>query len=90
MALLIGMFGHGRRVYAAVKFFLYTMIASCSCWRRFVALRQYNPHTLISSQFKVPSRGASTNFIGAAQWLFLDSSSRSPLKSTVPFPHLAT
>jgi len=22
------MFGHGRRVYAAVKFFLYTMIAS--------------------------------------------------------------
>src|SRR5437899_6842365 len=28
MALLIGMFGHGRRVYAAVKFFLYTMIAS--------------------------------------------------------------
>src|SRR5437870_8336332 len=28
MALLIGMFGHGRRVYAAVKFFLYTMVAS--------------------------------------------------------------
>jgi len=28
MALLIGIFGHGRRVYAAVKFFLYTMIAS--------------------------------------------------------------
>src|SRR5271166_3763444 len=28
MALLIGMFGHGRRIYAAIKFFLYTMIAS--------------------------------------------------------------
>ena len=28
MALLIGVFGHERRVYAAVKFFLYTMIAS--------------------------------------------------------------
>ena len=28
MALLIGTYGHGRRVYAAVKFFLYTMIAS--------------------------------------------------------------
>src|SRR5262252_4337694 len=28
MALLIGMYGHGRRVYAAVKFFLYTMGAS--------------------------------------------------------------
>jgi NADH-quinone oxidoreductase subunit M len=28
MALLIGMYGHGRRVYAAVKFFLFTAIAS--------------------------------------------------------------
>jgi len=28
MALIIGIFGHGRRIYAAVKFFLYTMIAS--------------------------------------------------------------
>jgi NADH-quinone oxidoreductase subunit M len=28
MALLIGIWGHERRVYAAVKFFLYTMIAS--------------------------------------------------------------
>jgi len=28
MALIIGMYGHERRVYAAVKFFLYTMIAS--------------------------------------------------------------
>src|SRR5947199_2381840 len=28
MALLIGVYGHGRRIYAAVKFFLYTMLAS--------------------------------------------------------------
>jgi NADH-quinone oxidoreductase subunit M len=28
MALLIGMYGHERRIYAAVKFFLYTMVAS--------------------------------------------------------------
>jgi NADH-quinone oxidoreductase subunit M len=28
MALIIGVFGHERRVYAAVKFFLFTMIAS--------------------------------------------------------------
>ena len=28
MALIIGMFGHERRVYAAVKFFLFTMIGS--------------------------------------------------------------
>ncbi len=28
MALIIGMYGHGRKIYASVKFFLYTMIAS--------------------------------------------------------------
>lgn len=28
MALIIGMFGHERRIYAAIKFFLYTMVAS--------------------------------------------------------------
>jgi NADH-quinone oxidoreductase subunit M len=28
MALIIGIYGHERRIYAAVKFFLYTMIAS--------------------------------------------------------------
>src|SRR5207302_8491526 len=28
MALLIGIYGHERRIYAAVKFFLYTMVAS--------------------------------------------------------------
>ncbi len=28
MALLIGVYGHGRKIYAAVKFFLYTMLAS--------------------------------------------------------------
>jgi NADH-quinone oxidoreductase subunit M len=28
MALLIGVYGHGRKIYAAVKFFLFTMIAS--------------------------------------------------------------
>src|SRR5438552_6214564 len=28
MALLIGVYGHERRIYAAVKFFLYTMVAS--------------------------------------------------------------
>jgi NADH-quinone oxidoreductase subunit M len=28
MALLIGMFGHGRKVYAAVKFFLFTFLGS--------------------------------------------------------------
>src|SRR5581483_11737981 len=28
MALIIGVYGHERRIYAAVRFFLYTMVAS--------------------------------------------------------------
>jgi NADH-quinone oxidoreductase subunit M len=69
MALLIGMFGHDRKVYAAVKFFMYTMIASvfmlaAILWLYaqtgsfdFVYLREH-----ISS---IPS------FPAAAQWIFL-------------------
>ena len=37
MFLIIGIWGHGRKVYAAFKFFLYTLTARCSCcspsWR---------------------------------------------------------
>ncbi len=69
MALLIGVFGHERKVYAAVKFFMYTMIASvfmlaAILWLYaktdtfdFVVLRDH-----ISS---IPG------FAAAAQWLFL-------------------
>src|ERR1700687_5107505 len=46
MALLIGMFGHGRRVYAAIKFFLYTMIASVFMLAGILWLYAHtNPHT---------------------------------------------
>jgi NADH-quinone oxidoreductase subunit M len=69
MALLIGVYGHDRKVYAAVKFFMYTMIASmfmlaAILWLYaktgsfdFVYIREH-----ISS---IPS------FPAAAQWLFL-------------------
>ena len=41
MALLIGMYGHGRRVYAAVKYFLFTMLGfDVHAGRDLVALRQ--------------------------------------------------
>jgi NADH-quinone oxidoreductase subunit M len=33
MAFLIGIWGHGRRIYAAVKFFIYTMAGSASISR---------------------------------------------------------
>src|SRR5256712_5768935 len=71
MALLIGMFGHERKVYAAAKFFLYTMIASvfmlaAILWLYaqtstfdFVIIRDYIAHRAIP------------HLPAAAQWLFL-------------------
>jgi NADH-quinone oxidoreductase subunit M len=71
MALLIGVFGHERKVYAAVKFFMYTMIASVFM---LVAILWLFAHTgsfdfvVIRDQI---ARGAVPNFPAAAQWLFL-------------------
>ena len=42
MALLIGMYGHGRRVYAAIKFFLYTLAGSVLMLLSILALYFYN------------------------------------------------
>jgi NADH-quinone oxidoreductase subunit M len=71
MALLIGVFGHERKVYAAVKFFMYTMIASVFM---LVAILWLYAHTG-SFQFTEIrdqiARGAVPNFPAAAQWLFL-------------------
>src|SRR5262252_2681634 len=71
MALLIGVFGHERKVYAAVKFFMYTMIASVFM---LAAILWLYAHTgsfdfiVIRDQI---ARGAVANFPAAAQWLFL-------------------
>src|SRR5437868_12485945 len=43
MALLIGMYGHERRVYAAVKFFLYTMVASVFMLAAIIYLYLHTP-----------------------------------------------
>jgi len=51
MALLIGMYGHGRRVYAAIKFFLYTMIASVFMLAGFFGSTP-RPAVLTSSRFR--------------------------------------
>src|SRR5215468_6583208 len=46
MALLIGMYGHGRKIYAAIKFFLYTMVASVFMLAAILWLyANTNPHT---------------------------------------------
>jgi len=71
MALLIGVFGHERKVYAAIKFFMYTMIASVFM---LAAILWLYAHTgsfdFVEIQRQIQSNGISS-FPAAAQWLFL-------------------
>jgi len=73
MALLIGIYGHGRRVYAAVKFFLYTMIASVFMLAGILWLyANTTPHSFDFVDIQNAMRqGQVANFAGAAQWLVL-------------------
>jgi len=71
MALLIGMYGHERRVYAAVKFFLYTMVASVFMLISIIYLYTHNPdHNFEYAAFVnvVKNSGFSAT---ALEWLFL-------------------
>lgn len=69
MALLIGVFGHERRVYAAVKFFMYTMIASVFM---LAAILWLYAHTGSFDFVYIRDHiGSIANFPAAAQWLFL-------------------
>jgi NADH-quinone oxidoreductase subunit M len=71
MALLIGMFGHGRKVYAAIKFFLYTMIASVFMLAAILWLyAKTGSFDFVTIQAAIHS-GAVSGFAAAAQWLFL-------------------
>jgi NADH-quinone oxidoreductase subunit M len=73
MALLIGMYGHGRKVYAAVKFFLYTMIGSVFMLVAILWLYAHTtPHTFdfVAIQNAIRA-GQVPDFVSAAQWLFL-------------------
>jgi NADH-quinone oxidoreductase subunit M len=71
MALLIGVFGHERRVYAAVKFFLYTIIASMFMLAAILWLYA----KVGSFDFTVVENailnGQVPGFRAAAPWLFL-------------------
>jgi len=71
MALLIGMYGHGRKVYAAVKFFMYTMIASVFMLAAILWLyAKTGSFDFTAIQAAIHS-GQVENFAGAAPWLFL-------------------
>lgn len=71
MALLIGIYGHGRRVYAAVKFFLYTMIASMFMLAAILWLyAKTGTFDFVTIQSAIRG-GQVGGFGGAAPWLFL-------------------
>jgi NADH-quinone oxidoreductase subunit M len=71
MALLIGMFGHERRIYAAVKFFLYTMIASVFMLAAIIWLySRTGSFDFVTIQDAIQT-GQVAGFTGAAPWLFL-------------------
>lgn len=71
MALLIGMYGHGRKVYAAVKFFLYTMIASVSMLAAILWLYAKTGSFDFTTLQSAISHGQVAGFLSAAPWLFL-------------------
>ncbi len=71
MALLIGIFGHERKVYAAVKFFMYTMVASVFMLAAILWLYAHTGSFQFDEIRDLIARGAVPNFPAAGQWLFL-------------------
>ena len=71
MALLIGVFGHERRVYAAVKFFLYTMVASVFMLAAILWLyAKVGSFDFVTVENAIRN-GQVAGFATAAPWLFL-------------------
>ncbi|MGB9236164.1 MAG: NADH-quinone oxidoreductase subunit M [Terriglobales bacterium] len=71
MALLIGMYGHGRKVYAAVKYFLFTMIGSMFMLAAILWLYAKTgsfDFAVIQSAIR---SGSVPGFANASLWLFL-------------------
>jgi NADH-quinone oxidoreductase subunit M len=71
MALLIGIFGHERKVYAAVKFFMYTMIASVFMLAAILWLYAHTGSFDFVTIREQLASGAVPGFPAVAQWLFL-------------------
>jgi NADH-quinone oxidoreductase subunit M len=71
MALIIGIYGHGRRIYAAVKFFLYTMIASVFMLAAILWLYANTGSFDFVVLRDAIQTGQVLGFDTAAKWLFL-------------------
>ncbi len=71
MALLIGMYGHGRKVYAAVKYFLFTMIGSMFMLAAIIWLyAKTGSFDFVTIQNAIRA-GSVPGFATASLWLFL-------------------
>ncbi len=71
MALIVGIYGHGRRIYAAVKFFLYTMIASVFMLAALIWLYVHTGSFDFVTIREAIQSGQVPGFAAAANWLFL-------------------
>jgi len=71
MALIVGVYGHGRRIYAAVKFFLYTMIASVFMLAALIWLYAHTGTFDFVAIQQAIQNGQVPGFEAAAKWLFL-------------------
>jgi len=71
MALIVGVYGHGRRIYAAVKFFLYTMIASVFMLAALIWLYAHTGTFDFVTIQQAIQNGQVQGFEAAAKWLFL-------------------
>ena len=68
MALLIGVWGGPRRVYAALKFFIYTMAGSVMLLVAIIALYLWDPH---HPTFSIPEMMGRPYGQGFELWIFL-------------------
>jgi len=75
MYFLIGIFGHGRRIYAAVKFFLYTMAGSALMLVAFLVLYR---ETGVKS-FDLPALVSAGGTAALQMWLFLAFAIKVPM-----------
>src|ERR1700732_2443374 len=95
MALLIGIYGHGRKVYAAVKYFLFTMIGSMFMLAAILWLyAKTGSFDFVVIQNAIRS-GSVPGFEAASLWLFLGffiafavQVSLFPLHTSLPDAHV--
>ena len=71
MALLIGMYGHGRKVYAAIKYFLFTFTGSAFMLAAIIWLYAKVGSFQFGDIQNAIRSGSIPGFASAAEWLFL-------------------